>query len=332
MRFRVIATLLVMGLLFTTGCGTTATDGVSTGNGSGNDRETGNRPNQPSLTENGIFTYKNLQWQDDESVPTSRVAYSERDAYCKELTLGGYNDWRVPTVSEYKELNEVKDKMNFAWSEENYIFWTSHDYTAGAKEYVSMFNLANGLSPQYIVALVGNDEWGIRCVRDKDGSSAAASDSQSETTTGSKVTNLFQSLGMTGSYATTVLYIKDNAPSTTLKLSNTDGTFRFGTSSSETTGTYDLFSGDTIHQGETLLILSQNDIISGEKKAIYTITYLGGYKEKGAFVRILHHPTNESYISILHPYRGNQERLLQEADEEYGSIEEMYNTLFHTTK
>ncbi len=51
-----------------------------------------------------------LSWQDDAN-PTA--AWQEAIEYCEALTLGGYNDWRLPNINELKSIVDRK-KMNLA--------------------------------------------------------------------------------------------------------------------------------------------------------------------------------------------------------------------------
>ena len=109
-------------------------------------------------TKNGIFSYKNLQWQDDGKIEGHRVQYKDIKKYCQELTLGGYNDWRVPTVKEFEELNEVKDKLNFSWSDENYIYWTADESTISVtgQDIIRMYNLSQGKPLFYYIDKLDN--------------------------------------------------------------------------------------------------------------------------------------------------------------------------------
>ena len=65
------------------------------------------------------------------------------------------------------ELYEVKDQLDFAWSEKNYIYWTDEEYKSGSRDKIGMFNMSNGLAPQYYVDRIGDYGWSARCVREK---------------------------------------------------------------------------------------------------------------------------------------------------------------------
>jgi hypothetical protein len=51
-----------------------------------------------------------LQWQDDDTVSSSRKSWIDALAYCEESTLGGHNDWRLPNI---KELISIVDDTRF---------------------------------------------------------------------------------------------------------------------------------------------------------------------------------------------------------------------------
>ncbi|RUM67720.1 MAG: hypothetical protein DSZ05_02145 [Sulfurospirillum sp.] len=275
---------------------------------------------QKGLHGDGIFTYKGLQWQDNDEIKGNRVQYADRNSYCSQLRLGGYSDWRLPSVEEFNQLNEVKDQLHFAWSEENYIYWTSDS----TESIIRMYNLSNGMSPLYHIDRLTGYGWSIRCVRDtssskKDEDKQSAAQQQnvnSDITYESKISDIFQGYS---SKTTTVAF--QYYPRATLYLFDSDKSFRFGDSNSEVNGSYQL-SGNSVKSGETLLELKQGD------RVIYTITYLGAYKKHTIFVRINNNAINNSYISLMNPYRGSFERIVDEADETYGGIEQMYRALF----
>ncbi len=52
-----------------------------------------------------------LVWQDDEEAKTVRKTWEDAKDYCQALTLGGYSDWRLPTV---RELRSIVDRGRFS--------------------------------------------------------------------------------------------------------------------------------------------------------------------------------------------------------------------------
>ncbi len=67
-----------------------------------------------------------LEWQDDKEVSVTDKTWQEAKDYCLGLSLGGYDDWRLPTVEEldtilmyggYDSLDKVfNPTYNFYWS------------------------------------------------------------------------------------------------------------------------------------------------------------------------------------------------------------------------
>lgn len=329
---------LAVAATFITGCGggTSSSDTGTTGSTTSGDTDnTGTPSDGSSQSSGGIFSYKELQWQDDETLESEMVEYAYRNDYCDALSLGGNTDWRLPTVAEYSELNEVKDLLDFSWSEENYIFWTADEATSGGKEYISMYNLSQGGSILFIVDNIFS-EWGVRCVRggsvEEDQEEVVVDDNtepveNEDISLEGDLNDIFQHHNSTFVKELTHIYLKDKPDAKAVYFSNSSGRFDMGTSEWSVSGDFEMFSGETIHKGDTLVTMSQQPSGSTEKNIIYTVTYLGEYKSKNYFVRI-HHPfSGETYISVMHPYSGNFDNLMDEALE-YGGIEAMYTALF----
>jgi len=108
----------------------------------------------------------NLMWQDsysDNSV--KKLKWQDAIDYCESLTLGGYNDWRLPNFNELYNLanrnyyNPSIDKV-FKYTEPHF-YWTSTTY-AEDKKIAWLVNFNSG-----------DDGWDVkkyryyvRCVRD----------------------------------------------------------------------------------------------------------------------------------------------------------------------
>ena len=73
-----------------------------------------------------------LTWQDNRFVESERVTYAQAEKLCKELRLGKFDDWRIPTI---KELNSIIDYKKydpaildgFSIAESSY-YWSSTQY------------------------------------------------------------------------------------------------------------------------------------------------------------------------------------------------------------
>jgi len=114
-----------------------------------------------------------LMWQQDGSGKRAGCSgsdqltctWAEAQAYCSELALGGYSDWRLPTV---KELRSIVDYAVHAPATNQTAFpntplerfWTSSPY-AGSSGYAWDVGFDNGFS-NYIA--VGSSDR-VRCVR-----------------------------------------------------------------------------------------------------------------------------------------------------------------------
>ncbi len=58
-------------------------------------------------------TKSGLMWQDDLDVVNVQIQWGKSIEYCKSLDLGGYKDWRVPTVLELASIVNYRAESNF---------------------------------------------------------------------------------------------------------------------------------------------------------------------------------------------------------------------------
>ncbi len=74
----------------------------------------------PSYTDNGDGTVTDdntgLMWQ--QTPPSDKLTYDEALEYIENLELGGYTDWRLPTIKESFSLADMDGKLNAADIEE----------------------------------------------------------------------------------------------------------------------------------------------------------------------------------------------------------------------
>lgn len=73
-----------------------------------------------------------LTWQDNRFVESERVNYAQAEKLCKELRLGDYDDWRIPTIRELHTIINYKKYDpaildEFSVGESSY-FWSSTQY------------------------------------------------------------------------------------------------------------------------------------------------------------------------------------------------------------
>ena len=63
-----------------------------------------------------------LIWQKEDD--GQKKAFKESEAYCKTLTLGGYKDWRLPTINELRSVSHDW-KQIFANPKDDEPYWSS---------------------------------------------------------------------------------------------------------------------------------------------------------------------------------------------------------------
>ncbi len=106
-----------------------------------------------------------LMWQDDESVKTTEKSWADAIAYCNDLVLGDYSDWRLP---KRVELLSITDKTKY---DPAIISGFKH---VASGDYWSSSPYASDTSNAWCVNFKdGNDFWYgkslaylVRCVRD----------------------------------------------------------------------------------------------------------------------------------------------------------------------
>lgn len=78
--------------------------------------------NQPSYTDNGDGTITDnvtgLMWQKEMG---EQISYEEAESVAKSLNLGGYTDWRVPTIKELYSLILFSGQVNGETAIKNFI-------------------------------------------------------------------------------------------------------------------------------------------------------------------------------------------------------------------
>jgi hypothetical protein len=87
--------------------------------------------NPPSYTDNGNGTITDnitgLMWQKTDG---GEMTFESTSAYCKSLTIGGFNDWRLPTcielfgINSYDRINPVVNTTYFTKTTAEY-WWTA---------------------------------------------------------------------------------------------------------------------------------------------------------------------------------------------------------------
>ena len=101
-------------------------------------------------------------WQDDNTTLDNNRTWSDAITYCQSSTLGGYNDWRLPTI---QELTTIIDNTAINTTFQNVKLKSYWSATSNANEpsYVWGINFDNGLIDPYDK----NSSLYIRCVKIK---------------------------------------------------------------------------------------------------------------------------------------------------------------------
>lgn len=102
-----------------------------------------------------------LQWQDDSETILHSEDWYNADSYCNSLVLDGYNDWRLPSVSELQSILDVEINQKFE-NKVAGIFWSFSIYEQqpSARRYVSFSTGNVGSYNTYF-------KFYVRCVRTK---------------------------------------------------------------------------------------------------------------------------------------------------------------------
>ena len=114
---------------------------------------------------NRVFYDKDtgLIWQDNKDAKTIKRDWNGAKEYCKNLTLGGYSDWRLPNK---KELVSIVDRTKYPSIKTGfknvafYSYWSSsEDVSDGSNVWRVNFYVGNAYSDRK------SSKDGVRCVR-----------------------------------------------------------------------------------------------------------------------------------------------------------------------
>ncbi len=115
----------------------------------------------------------NLMWQDNKNVKILNLKWKEAVKYCNNLTLGGYSDWRLPTIKELYSLIVKKNRKEYYLIDKAFknlnelgFYWSSTTY---AKKHNKAWEIdffdAEWNNYGYKSTNYKSNYNGIRCVR-----------------------------------------------------------------------------------------------------------------------------------------------------------------------
>lgn len=109
-----------------------------------------------------------LVWQDDQAVVHNEMTYDQAVAYCQNLHLDGFEDWRLPTLAEaYTIVDLTQDrpalKRGFEIRNDK-RFWTATPFAENPKKEAWQISMSYGEAEP----TTKGRSYHVRCVRGKD--------------------------------------------------------------------------------------------------------------------------------------------------------------------
>lgn len=106
-----------------------------------------------------------LVWQDNDGMTKEQKSYDQALEYCKNLTLDGFDDWRVPTIKEFYTIVDLRfDRPALKRGFEMRIddkFWTANLFAGNSKKEAWRINMSYGEAEAYSKSR----SYFVRCVR-----------------------------------------------------------------------------------------------------------------------------------------------------------------------
>jgi hypothetical protein len=106
-----------------------------------------------------------LIWQDNKEVGDSNLNYDEAKAYCQDLEVDGFTDWRLPTLREYYTIVDLTQnrpalKNGFEIRDDG-RYWTATPFVKDPKKEAWYISMSFGEAEPYKKGRV----YHVRCVR-----------------------------------------------------------------------------------------------------------------------------------------------------------------------
>ena len=97
-----------------------------------------------------------LQWQDDANAKNVTKTWSEAIEYCEKLTLGGYDDWRLPNINELKSIIDwskfrpaIYDSFTNIYYNADFFYWSSTTSSSHMEKYAWYVKFYDGTIRDY---------------------------------------------------------------------------------------------------------------------------------------------------------------------------------------
>ncbi len=107
-----------------------------------------------------------LQWQDDTDANTTKRNWEEATEYCESLPLGGYNDWRLPSIKELLTLIDYSKNhpsvTDVVFQNTAPYYYASSTTNARDAQYAWVIPFNHGLSSSHYQKIHDSN---VRCVR-----------------------------------------------------------------------------------------------------------------------------------------------------------------------
>jgi len=168
--YKIALSTLLAGLLFvSSGCQSSGGDETQS-SGDSSQNQNGNSNENVVIDGNGenyIITDKTtgLMWQDSQEneKDSERKNWDEANAYCENLKYKGYDDWYLPSASEFQTLqwNNLSDSFHYRGDE----FWTRSTTMLKSNYYDDKSSGYIKISGDWADKNSISDENNVRCVR-----------------------------------------------------------------------------------------------------------------------------------------------------------------------
>jgi len=108
-----------------------------------------------------------LIWQDNAEVAQKDLNYDEAVAYCQDLNLDGFNNWRLPTLREVYSIVDLSQnrpalKNGFEIRDDG-RYWTSTLFAKNPEKEAWYISMRYGEAEAYKKSRI----YHVRCVREK---------------------------------------------------------------------------------------------------------------------------------------------------------------------